>query len=112
VELGLVQITRKRERHPLSVFLSQHCPSCDGRGHIKSYPAIAGEIFQTLEELTQKRFFRKKALSPKVVCHPKIQEWLKKETKTLEFLKKEFRITPEFVADPLLSTQSFTVKRG
>ena len=112
VELGLVQITRKRERHPLSAFLSQNCPICDGRGHIKSYSAIAGEIFQTLEELAQKRLFLKKALSPRVTCHPKIEEWMKKETKSLEFLKKEFRITPEFIPDPLLPTQSFMVKRS
>ena len=111
VELGLVQITRKRERHPLSAFLSQNCPSCEGRGYIKSYPAIVGEIFQALEEQAQKGFFFKKSLSPRVSCHPQIKEWIKKETESLEFLKKEFCITPEFVSDPLLATQSFTIKR-
>ena len=109
-ELGLVQITRKRERHPLSAFLSQNCPSCGGRGYIKSFPTISDEIFQALEGLAEKRFFRKKALSPQVICHPEIKEWIKKERKGLEFLKKELRVTPEFVSDPLLPTHSFTIK--
>lgn len=111
VELGLVQITRKRERHPLSAFLSQDCPSCHGHGYIKSYSALVGEIFQALEELAQKRLLLKKAVSPKVICHPKIGERMKKETKSLEFLKKEFHITPEFVFDPSLSESSFIIKR-
>ncbi|MCY4513383.1 MAG: ribonuclease E/G, partial [Bdellovibrionales bacterium] len=111
VELGLVQITRKRERHPLSTFLLQDCPSCNGQGYIKSYSAVVGEIFQALEELAQKRLFLKKPLFPKVGCHPKIEERIKKEIKSLEFLKKEFRITPEIIPDPLLPEKSFTIKR-
>jgi len=33
-ELGLVQLTRKRTREPLSRLLEQDCPSCGGRGKV------------------------------------------------------------------------------
>lgn len=47
-ELGLVQITRKRSRDSLSGVLSEVCPSCEGRGTIKSAETVCYEIFREI----------------------------------------------------------------
>jgi ribonuclease G len=45
-ELGLVEMTRKRTRPSLAQVLTSHCPSCDGKGRIKSVATIAYEIMR------------------------------------------------------------------
>ena len=35
-ELGLVQLTRKRTREPLSRILEQDCPNCNGKGRVQT----------------------------------------------------------------------------
>jgi ribonuclease G len=46
--LGLVEMTRKRTRESLEQILCQTCPSCSGRGHIKSPESVCYEIFREL----------------------------------------------------------------
>lgn len=45
-ELGLVEMTRKRTRASLSHLLTEPCPSCEGKGRIKSIATIAYEIMR------------------------------------------------------------------
>lgn len=47
-ELGLVQITRKRSRENLEQVLCETCPTCDGRGRIKSAETLCYEILRDL----------------------------------------------------------------
>ena len=44
--LGLVEMTRKRTRESLEHMLCQTCPSCDGRGYVKSHETVCYEIFR------------------------------------------------------------------
>jgi len=44
--LGLVEMTRKRTRESLEHILCEPCPSCDGRGYIKSVDTVCYEIFR------------------------------------------------------------------
>lgn len=46
--LGLVEMTRKRTRESLEQILCQPCPTCQGRGSIKSVETICNEIFRAL----------------------------------------------------------------
>ena len=46
--LGLVQITRKRTRESLEHVLCETCPTCSGRGSIKSAESICYEIFREI----------------------------------------------------------------
>lgn len=46
--LGLVQITRKRTRESLEHVLCESCPTCDGRGLIKSAESVCFEIFREI----------------------------------------------------------------
>ena len=47
-ELGLVEMTRKRTRESLENILCESCPTCDGRGTLKTAETICYEIFREI----------------------------------------------------------------
>lgn len=47
-ELGLVEMTRKRTRESLENVLCESCPTCDGRGTLKTAETICYEIFREI----------------------------------------------------------------
>lgn len=47
-ELGLVEMTRKRTRESLEHLLCEMCPTCQGRGYVKSADTICYEIFREI----------------------------------------------------------------
>lgn len=53
--LGLVEMTRKRTRESLEHVMCEACPTCNGRGHIKTAETVCYEIFR--EILRQHRQF-------------------------------------------------------
>jgi ribonuclease G len=53
--LGLVEMTRKRTRESLEHMLCMPCPSCEGRGFVKTTETVCYEIFR--EILRQSRQF-------------------------------------------------------
>lgn len=53
--LGLVEMTRKRTRESLEQIMCRRCPTCDGRGRVKTPETICYEIFR--EILRQHRQF-------------------------------------------------------
>lgn len=46
--LGLVQLTRKRTRESLEHILCETCPTCDGRGKLKTTETVCYEIFREI----------------------------------------------------------------
>lgn len=46
--LGLVQMTRKRVRESLEQIMCEPCPTCEGRGNIKTSETICYEIFREI----------------------------------------------------------------
>ncbi len=53
--LGLVEMTRKRTRESLEHLLCLPCPTCEGRGFVKTPETVAYEVFR--EVLRQSRQF-------------------------------------------------------
>ncbi len=49
--LGLVEMTRKRTRESLERVLTGHCPSCDGRGVVKTPESMCFDIYRELTRL-------------------------------------------------------------
>jgi ribonuclease G len=47
-EMGLVEMTRKRDRENLSRYLCDPCPYCDGSGQIKSASTVSYEAFREI----------------------------------------------------------------
>lgn len=48
-ELGLMQITRKRQRQPLRDLMLEPCPPCGGDGFRKSDAALLADLFRALQ---------------------------------------------------------------
>jgi len=48
-ELGLIEMTRKRTKEDITLFLTDSCPYCEGKGRLKSPTTICYEIFRDLE---------------------------------------------------------------
>ncbi len=46
--LGLVEMTRKRTRESLEHLLCQPCPTCEGRGFVKSAETVCYEVFREI----------------------------------------------------------------
>jgi len=58
--LGLVEMTRKRTRESLEHLLCKPCPSCEGRGFVRTPETVCNEIFR--EIVRQSRQFASREL--------------------------------------------------
>jgi ribonuclease G len=76
--LGLVEMTRKRTRESLEHILCAACPTCSGRGFVKTPETICYEIFR--EILRQHRQFKFQELV--VLAHQDVVELLLDEEST------------------------------
>ena len=70
--LGLVEITRKRTRESLEHTLCETCPTCDGRGMVKTVQTVCYEILR--EVLREDRQFKAQAYT--IVASPDVVELL------------------------------------
>jgi ribonuclease G len=70
--LGLVEMTRKRTRESLEHLLCQPCPTCEGRGFVKTAETVCYEVFR--EILRQARQFECQQLM--VLAHQDVIERL------------------------------------
>jgi ribonuclease G len=70
--LGLVEMTRKRTRESLEHVLCRSCPTCNGRGSVKTPETVCYEIFR--EILRQSRQFEFQELL--VLAHPEVLEMI------------------------------------
>ena len=68
-ELGLVEMTRKRTRESLEHLLCESCPTCQGRGYVKTAETVCYEIFR--EILRYARAFESQG-GFTVVAHPSV----------------------------------------
>ena len=58
--LGLVEMTRKRTRESLEHLLCEPCPTCEGRGFVKTPETVCNDIFR--EVMRQSRQFASREL--------------------------------------------------
>ncbi|MEP6884288.1 MAG: ribonuclease G [Gammaproteobacteria bacterium] len=70
--LGLVEMTRKRTRESLEHLMCQACPTCEGRGFVKTAETVCYEVFR--EIVRQSRQFECKQLM--VLAHQDVIERL------------------------------------
>jgi ribonuclease G len=70
--LGLIEMTRKRTRESLEHLLCQSCPSCEGRGFVKTAETVCYEIFR--EIIRQHRQFELQELL--ILARPDVIERL------------------------------------
>jgi len=70
--LGLVEMTRKRTRESLEHLLCRACPTCEGRGFVKTVETVCYEVFR--EVMRQSRQFECQQLM--VLAHQDVIERL------------------------------------
>jgi ribonuclease G len=70
--LGLVEMTRKRTRESLEHLLCEPCPSCEGRGFVKTAETVCNDIFR--EIVRQSRQFASRELL--ILAHQDVVERL------------------------------------
>jgi ribonuclease G len=76
--LGLVEMTRKRTRESLEHLLCQPCPSCEGRGFVRSPETVCQDIFRDI--VRQSRQFASRELL--ILAHSEVVERLLDEEST------------------------------
>ena len=88
-EIGLVEMTRKRDRENLGRLMSQPCPYCDGTGHIKSMTTVSFELFRDIQRL---RMTQKKLGPLTINVHPDLADHLlTEEAGYLESLQSKMK---------------------
>ena len=94
-ELGLIQMTRKRNRESLKSLLTEKCFYCEGAGSLKSRRTICYEIFRKINRDAPSYMTN----GIQVLVHPKIGEMLlKEESAFVELLEKDLQ--KEIVIEP------------
>jgi len=84
--LGLVEMTRKRTRESLEHLMCQPCPSCAGRGQIRTPETVCNEIFR--EIVRQSRQFASRELL--ILAHQDVVDrLLDEESATLAELEAQ-----------------------
>ncbi|MEY2632315.1 MAG: ribonuclease [Pseudomonadota bacterium] len=94
--LGLVEMTRKRTRESLAHVLCEPCPTCGGRGEVKTARTVAYEILREL--LREARQFN--AREYRVLASPQVIDlFLDEESQSLamlsDFIGKAVSLHPE-----------------
>ena len=104
--LGLVQLTRKRTRESLEHILCEECPTCSGKGSIKTAETTCYEIFrEILREVRQ--FDTQKLL---VVASQSVVDKLLDDESTSVAELEEFIGRPiTFQVEPLYSQEQYDI---
>ena len=71
-DIGLVEMTRKRVRESITRLTTEICPTCDGRGHVRSKTTMAYDIMREVQRAAGKH--REDQLV--VSCHPDVAKLL------------------------------------
>jgi len=91
-ELGLMQITRKKIRRPLSKMLTCKCPSCNGNGFIFNEYFIADKIKNEIFSIFASTIYKKVV----IVSSKKIIDILKGKNDEYKLIEEKFRAKIEF----------------
>ena len=104
--LGLVQITRKRTRESLEHVLCETCPTCSGRGSIKSAESICYEIFR--EILREARQFEAQKLLV-VASQTVVDLLLDEESQGVVELEEFIGVPIRFQVEPAYTQEQYDV---
>jgi len=100
-QLGLVEMTRKRTRESLAHMLCEPCPTCEGRGQVKTARSVCYDILR--EIMREARQFNPKEF--RVIASPAVVEMLLDEESAhlaglSEFVGKPISLSAESAMNP------------
>ena len=102
--LGLLEITRKRERQSIPSILFDTCSSCGGTGHVLKGETVYLQIIRRLRELY--RFGRLKT-DVAIVVHPDVGLFFTKPV--LESLHRELQRTIQIENDSTMGLEAYSL---
>ena len=105
-ELGLVEMTRKRSRESLEQILCHECPTCKGRGTIKTPETVCYELFR--EILRVARAFENDSLLV-MASQEVVDRLLDEESSTVADLEELSGKRISFQVEPIYTTEQFDV---
>lgn len=105
-EIGLVEMTRKRNHANLSNFLCMGCPYCDATGKIKSLTTIFHEIYQDVERLAYTKDCPKSLL---IHVHPDLIDFFKQQNKTFQAMEGMFTGNIRIQPNPALQIEQYEI---
>ncbi len=86
-EIGLVEMTRKRDRENLGRLLSTYCPHCGGTGRIKSPSTVTFDLFRDIDRMRRQS---RRLGQLTINVHPDVADYiLTEEAPYLERLQQE-----------------------
>ena len=106
-ELGLVEMTRKRTRESLLQMVTQKCPTCEGRGVVKSTVALAHEILREVRRIGPT------VAADRIVveCPPPVAEILDRyERRYLDELEKRFQKRVDIKSSTTIAVDQYKVE--
>jgi ribonuclease G len=104
--LGLVEMTRKRTRESLEHLLCEPCPSCEGRGFVKTPETVCNEIFREILRQTPTPSTRELL----ILAHADvIERLLEAEAATLDELKAQAGIPIGLQVEGLYGVDQFDI---
>ncbi len=90
-QLGLIELTRKRTRESLAHMLCEPCPTCSGKGQVKTARSVCYEILR--EILREARQFNPKEF--RIIAAPSVIDML------LDEESQHLAALSEFIAKPI-----------
>jgi len=104
--LGLVEMTRKRSREPLHRYHTETCPTCDGRGFLKSSMTLAHQALRDMRRempyLNQDHLF--------VTVHPEVAKILDgPERHSVIDLEKSYQKGIKVKSDPTFHMEQIAI---
>ena len=102
--LGLLELTRKRERQSIPSILFDTCSSCGGTGHVLKGETVYLQILRRLRELY--RFGRLKT-DVSIVVHPDVGQFFTKQV--LESLRTELQRTIQIENDATMGLEAYSL---
>ncbi|TXK96862.1 ribonuclease E/G [Methylococcaceae bacterium CS1] len=104
--LGLVEMTRKRTRESLAHILCEPCPTCSGKGELKTAETICLEIFrEIIREVKQYNVTEILVLA----SHPVVEKLLDEEADVLAELEAFLNIRIKFRSESEYSQEQYDV---
>ncbi len=108
-DLGLVEMTRQRQRPSLANYFTENCAACEGTGRVLSLSSATLKIERMLRRVGQRS--RERQLLLRV--HPDVAVHLvEQNADRLERLEKQYRFRVEIRDDPSLRRDEIRLFRG
>lgn len=106
-QLGLVEMTRQRVQESISRAIYMECPSCKGKGIVKSPETMSVEIQR---EITKTFSMHPDLHELKIMVHPKVMDRLRKEDEDLLVeLERRFEARLTFKTDHACHVEDFKI---